>query len=289
MPRMGRSSRWLFLVSVITVAVLIGWGGPRMVSAGPTDDGIVLAPHRAIYDLKLADSRQKRSLESVRGRILYDFSGSACEGYALKFRQVTELDSGEGKVAISDLRSTTWEDGSAKAFRFNSENFLNQEEAEAVDGLGERRSDGVAVSLTRPQRKKFDVGNVVFPTEHMRRIIAAARAGQTLLEVSVYDGSETGEKVYQSLSVIGGRIAPDAPKPADLAPGEAALSGQARWPVTVSYFDKDAHGGEQTPVYAIAFEVYENGVSRALKLDYGDFAVSGDLTNLEMKDVKPCH
>ena len=63
-----------------------------------------LAPHIAIYDLKLTSSRGKRALESVRGRIVYDFSGSACDGYALNFRQVTELDSGEGKVALSDLR-----------------------------------------------------------------------------------------------------------------------------------------------------------------------------------------
>ena len=54
---------------------------------------------------------------SARGRILYDFSGNACEGYALQFRQVSELDNGEGKVTLSDLRSTTWEDGAAKKLR----------------------------------------------------------------------------------------------------------------------------------------------------------------------------
>src|SRR5580704_4493808 len=70
--------------------------------------GIALAPHRAVYDLKLGESRGKRSLEAVRGRIVYDFAGSTCEGYALQFRQVTELDTGEGKLALSDLRSTSW-------------------------------------------------------------------------------------------------------------------------------------------------------------------------------------
>jgi hypothetical protein len=54
---------------------------------------------------------------AVRGRILYDFSGNACEGYALQFRQVSELNSGEGKVAISDLRATSWEEGEAKRLR----------------------------------------------------------------------------------------------------------------------------------------------------------------------------
>src|SRR5438128_651372 len=62
--------------------------------------GVALAPHRAIYDLKLGQSKGNRSLAAVRGRIVYDFSGSACEGYSLSFRQVTELDNGEGKVAV---------------------------------------------------------------------------------------------------------------------------------------------------------------------------------------------
>ena len=39
----------------------------------------------------------------------------------------------------------------------------------------------------------------MFPTEHVRRIIAAAREGKTLLQVAVYDGSDTGEKVYDTL------------------------------------------------------------------------------------------
>ena len=65
----------------------------------------------------------------------------------------------------------------------------------------------------------------------------------------------------------------------------------ARWPVTISYFgsDKAAAGGEITPDYAIGFELYQNGISRALSLDYNDFVVTGKLTSLEFKPIKPCH
>src|SRR5215470_4513010 len=72
--------------------------GACFVAAPAAGAGIALAPHRAVYDLKLLKSHGKRSVEAVRGRILYDFAGSACEGYALQFRQVSEIDSGEGKV-----------------------------------------------------------------------------------------------------------------------------------------------------------------------------------------------
>ena len=91
----------------------------------------------------------------MRGRILYDFSGNACEGYALQFRQVSELDSGEGKSALSDLRSTTWEDAAAKKFRFNSENLLNDQQTDAVDGHAERNGEAVAVSLTKPKDEEL--------------------------------------------------------------------------------------------------------------------------------------
>ena len=55
--------------------------------------------------------------------------------------------------------------------------------------------------------------------------------------------------------------------------------------MTISYFDRAAgeKRGEQTPIYAISFEMYENGISRALRLDYGDFVIGGEMTSLEMK------
>ena len=99
-----------------------------------------------------------------------------------------------------------------------------------------------------------------------------------------------GEKIYDTLTIIGKAIAPDAQKPADAIAKEAAFAGMTRWPVTISYFDRAAgeKGGEQTPVYAITFELYENGVSRALLLDYGDFVLTGEMTSIELKDAKPC-
>ncbi len=251
-------------------------------------NSIPLASHLAIYDLKLAQSKGRQSLEAVRGRIVFDFSGSACAGYDLKFRQVTELDNGEGKQAVSDLRSTTWEDGGAKSFRFSSQNYLNDQLVDGVDGTADRASDGVTVKLSKPEQKRFDAGVVSFPTEQMRKIIAAARADKTLLDLGVYDGSENGQKVYQSLTVIGKTILPDDRKPTDAAAQQQALAHMKRWPVTISYFEKGGHTGEQTPIYTISFELYENGISRALVLDYGDFAVRGEMTSLELRDSPAC-
>lgn len=257
----------------------------------PSDSTIAMVPHRAIYDLTLAETRGNTQVVGVRGRILYDFDGSACEGYTLRFRQVSELDSGEGKVSTSDLRSTTWERGDAKSFKFSSQNFVDENLVDSVDGKAEHGTAATAVDLRKPERKMLDVdAAVVFPTQHMVRVIEAARAGKTILEFPVFDGSDTGEKVYDTMTVIGRKMAPGERRHDDAAATETRLANVARWPVTISYFEqgKAPSAGEQTPVYAIGFELYENGISRQLTLDYNDFVVTGKLSALEFKASKPC-
>jgi EipB-like len=284
MTILGRPVLWAVVAS--TAVVVAGGFGARRATALPP--AVELASHRAVYDLTLAQTRGNSTV-AARGRILYDFSGNACDGYALQFRQVSELDNGEGKVTLSDLRSTSWEDAAAKKFVFKSQNYLNETLIDAVDGQAERGSDKVAVALSKPEDKKFDLeAAIAFPTDHMRRIIEAARAEKTILELPLYDGSDKGEKVYNTLTIIGHAIAPNERLPGDAAAGKDALASLRRWPVTVSYFDKTANPGDQAPVYSIKFELYENGVSRALLLDYNDFSISGELTSIELRDSKPC-
>jgi hypothetical protein len=281
------------LIPVVLAAALGAAATYHPAAAAPPADKVLLAPHRAVYDLKLSKSHGSRGIQAVRGRILYDFSGNACDGYNLEFRQVSELESEEGKPALSDLRSTTWEDGAARRFRFSSQNKLNDERNDVVDGHAERTAQAVDVDLSKPAAKTFTVPvGAVFPTEHMRRIVVAAREGKTILEFPVYDGSETGEKLYNTLTVIGRPIAPGAKPPADAAAKTPELTKLTRWPVTISYFDQlpesAQQAGEQTPVYSIGFELYENGISRGLVLDYNDFTITGELSSLEMKKEKAC-
>ena len=201
---------------------------------------VVLVPHRAIYDLSLGETRGNSQIAGVRGRILYDFDGNACEGYSLEFRQVSELDTGEGKVSTSDLRSTTWEGADAKST--NSRRRIMSTKASSIRSTAMPNTirDKTAVDSRQSREQKsldLDAG-VVFPTEHMVRVIKAARDGKTILNFPVYDGSETGEKVFDTLTVIGHKIAPDERKHDDAAAGEPKLAAVPRWPVTISYFDK---------------------------------------------------
>jgi EipB-like len=277
--------------SVLAIAAAVFASGLAGGEAKAAAGGPFLA-HQALYELSLVKSRGSNSINSARGRILYNFSGSVCEGYTSEFRQVSELDSGEGKMTLSDLRSTSWEDGAGKSYRFKIDTRMNDTDTSPVDGVAERTGDHVTVKLKQPVAKTFTLdGDTVFPTEQIQRIIAAARASKSVLELQVYDGSDNGEKVYNTLSVIGQPIPGSrtiaAPDPSTANDSMKALT---RWPVTVSYYDRDAQAkdGEQTPVYAMSFELFENGVSRALMLDYNDFVISGAMGKFDVKDSKPC-
>ena len=91
--------------------------------------------HQALYELKLVKSRGSNAISGARGRILYNFSGNACEGYSSEFRQVSELDSGEGKLTLSDLRSHSWEDGAGKSYRFKIDSRMNDADSAPIDGM----------------------------------------------------------------------------------------------------------------------------------------------------------
>jgi hypothetical protein len=247
---------------------------------------IPLAPHRAVYDLTLVKSKGLKAPTSAKGRIAYDFSGSACEGYVANFRQLVELEPVEGPQRVTDMHSATFEDGDAKTFRFQIDTRVDGQQNEDIDGSVARAADGaLSVRLQKPKIGNFDLDrDILFPTEHMMKILGAAHAGQTILQAKVFDGSETGEKVYDTLTVIG-RPADDIAS--EEAAHNAALNGLSRWPVAISYFDRDK--ADDVPAYVMSFDLYENGIARALKIDYGDFVLAGEMTSLEvLTEQHPC-
>jgi hypothetical protein len=269
------------LVVPPAAALLVALSAPTLAQKG----GAPLAPHRATYELSLLKATGSKAPTSARGRIAFDFSGSACDGYTQEFRQLTEIQPPEGETRVSDMRSTTFEDAGGRKFRFRMTTRGGRGGQEEVDGsAGLSRDGALSVELKRPRRAKLDLAQgVLFPTEHLRRVIVAARSGERLFETRVYDGSDNGDRVYDTLAVIGKPPSEAAPEKAAQA---SALKGLTRWPVSISYFDsgkKDA-----PPNYVLSFDLYENGIARALRLDYGDFVLAGEMTELDVRPAAEC-
>ena len=262
--------------------------GPAIVPNATLPAGtpqVPLANHRAAYKITLFKSIGAKSPTFANGRVSYEFTGSSCDGYSQVFRQVTELQPAEGATRVSDMRSATFEDGDEKGFSFDVKTAIDEGAPDIVDGRASKKKDVLAIQLSKPSAQTVDVDDqVLFPTAHLKRIIAAAKAGQRILSVKVFDGSDDGKKVYDTTTVIGHPLS----NPADDmgAAHIVAMDAMTRWPVSISYFDESRKDGE--PAYTLGFELYENGVSRALRFDYGDFVLGGELTSLEMLPTGAC-
>ena len=263
---MRMRSGWIFLALALSV-------GASQARADGT-----LAAHRAAYNISLATGTGAQAPVSASGLIAYEFRGSRCAGYASNFRQVTVLQKSEGKAISADTKATMFEDGQGRTLQFQVDSSGSDSPTDPIEGKAARSDGGdVSVNLAKPTAQKIDLGSdILFPTQHIARIIENAKAGASTLQARVFDGSDTGSKIYDTMTVIGKAGA----GPAEDASNSEALKGLARWPVTISYFD--AAKKDSAAEYILTFDLYENGVSGSLKLDYGAFALAAHLVQIEL-------
>jgi hypothetical protein len=279
------SRRWLAALAI---------GAALKLAAAPTWAGaqhVVLAPHRAIYEMTLAVARGGAGVTAVSGRMVYELTGSACEGYTQNMRFVTQMTNQKGAVTLTDLRSSSWEEGSGKRFRFNSSQFRDEKPTEATAGDAARANtaDAAKVELTKPVSKHLALPQrVYFPIQHSIALLDAANRGKRFFRADLYDGSEKGEKVYDTISVIGRVVPAGGNRKLARVKNAERLDSIAAWPVSIGYFEPNSDKTDAVPVYELSFWFFENGVSRKLFIDYGEFAIHGELAQISFHEPSKC-
>jgi hypothetical protein len=275
----------------LTAAIFLGGLGASGLHAQGVTAAASLAPHRAIYDMSLATSRSGSSISAVKGRMVYELTGSACDGFTQSMRFVTEMTSGEGAATTSDLRSSSWEDATGTRFRFNSTQLRDDKEPEltAGDAKRDKFEADLSVALSAPDKKTISLKpKTYFPVQHSIALLDAAKSGKSVFRADLFDGSEQGQKVYDTNSLIGGPVTAKVRKALSPAKNAEKLDGLNAWPVSISYYEQGAEKADAVPVYELGFLYYENGVSRKLMIDYGEFAIRGELAEITFFDAAKC-
>ncbi len=273
------------LTGALALATVLG---PAETAAAASS--VRLVPHRAVYEMSLGVTRNSASVTTVRGRMVYEMTGNACDGWTQNMRLVTEMTTAEGQPILSDVRSSTWEDGIANLFRFNTAQLRDQKTGDATKGEAKRIPNGpVTVELTKPSKATVTLpAGAYYPVQHSIALLEAARAGKATLRADLYDGSEKGDKAYDTLARIGRKTDTAVIKALPVMKGAAQLEALAAWPVSISYFEPGKDKQDATPVYELSFLFFENGVSRKLVIDYGDFSIKGEITDLELMEPSKC-
>jgi hypothetical protein len=277
------------LAFALVFAIPLGAGASSQAEALAAKESTKLVPHRAIYEMSLDDARSASGITGIDGRMVFEFTGSECDGYSLNMRMVTQMTDSQGQTNMTDLRSSTWEQGDGQKFRFQSAQYLNDKLGDVTIGRAIRNAPDAAVkvNISQPARGELDLPDrVLFPTQHSMRLIDAAQSGQSMLQAQLYDGSEKGQKVYETTAFIGKSIAAGTDTGLEQVAKDKGLAELVSWPVSIGYFE--ATGGDLTPSYQIDFRLYANGVSRELLIDYGDFSIHGTLSSLEYLKAEEC-
>lgn len=245
-----------------------------------------LQAHRAVYDLTLNKASDRSGITGISGRMVYEFNGSACEGYTVKFRFVTQIVTNDN-TRLTDQQTTTFEDAEGKTFSFVTKSFVDQNLDKEVKGIATKDAKGLKVDIDKPEKNSLELAATQFPTQHLVELIGKAEKGENFYQTNLFDGSEDANKVMTTTVVVGKKTEADKTDPE--APALAKLATDKYWPVDIAYFDDSAQNGEEVPEYRISFKLHENGITRDLTMDYGDFSMTGKLVNLSLFDqTKPC-
>lgn len=255
--------------------------------------GVGLSPHQAVYEITLERAANSSGIADMSGRMVYELVGGACSGYTQKMRFVTRVVDREGQSVVNDLRTSSWEDAAGRNMRFLQSQYRGRELTETTEGTVDRTTatGDIEVELSQPTTRAIALdGPVYFPIQHSVELLKAAREGRRQFPARLYDGSEQGETVYETSTFIGKAL-----------PGETAmagvpaavrqatrLEGLSAWPVAISYYEAKSKGTDAAPNYELAFRFHDNGVSSNLFIDYGDFAIRGELRELKMLEPEAC-
>jgi len=247
-----------------------------------------IVPHRAIYDLTLLRANEGASLQSASGKLAFEIDGSSCDGFTVNFRMATKYRQDDGSAALIDTLTTTFENAGATELRHQLKESVNGKVRD-TDRISFNRktpdAEGTGEMKSKPDETFTVPAGAALPMQHQLKLMALGEAGGGRDSSIVFDGSD-GAKAFRAISFVGrpkppGSVARDAANPAAVA-----LKGDVAWPMTVSYYALD--GDSETPEYQVSFDMYDNGVATGLVLDYGDFALSGKLTDLKLLDKPSC-
>lgn len=242
-------------------------------------------PHRAVYDMALASVKNGANIIGVSGRMLFEWR-DVCDGWAVQQHLRLHFVYAEGEE--SDVTSTelTWEAKDGKRYTFNIRRVSDGKETERFVGKATLGKNGGTVTYTVPEKKEMSLPpGTLFPSAHTEMILEKAMAGEKLFTRRIFDGSD--EVGSDDVSVF---INPPRAyvQETDTDPKlkSKPLLNETAWPVRMAFFKINTETGE--PDYEMNLELLSNGVARKMLIDYGDFSVTGILSDVEPMPPSGC-
>ena len=263
----------------LTVAVLVA--AASLCAAAPGGAAEIM-PHRALYTMSLARAGGDAGVTGASGTMAYQW-GETCDGWTVEQRYRLKMgyaDSQDVNIASSFV---TWESKDGLRYRFNQKETRNGQENDEIRGTAQLDGPGEGGSAVfeKPEGKSFKLPKgALFPSAHTIMLIDKAKAGENFISKQVFDGATVDGSVLVS-AVIGPKIEPDAE-----SAKKSPLLNHPGWRVRLAFFPADTKAEE--PDYELGMLLLDNGVSRDMVIDYGDYAIRAKLDDIEALSKPHC-
>ncbi len=236
-----------------------------------------LASHRAAYRLTLDSARSASDVQGAQGAMYYEVT-DLCEAWAVRQRFTLTVTSRSGSSYEMASDYVTWEAKDGSRLRFRLRQTTDGQVSQAVAGEARRTAPAEAgtIRYTEPDEEEIElVAGALFPMAHTAAVLAAGADGKRVFAVPVFDGTVT-EGAQDTNAAITARLEPGAANGSRWAPLAALPSFRMR----IAFFETGSASGQ--PEYEVAMRYWANGVADELKMDFGEFIVGGELSELEM-------
>ncbi len=237
--------------------------------------GADISPHRALYTMTLGSVRYDSGVVDARGTMAYQW-GETCGGWTIEQHYRLKMRYAESRAVDITSSFVTWESKDGLRYRFNQRQTRNGEVDQEI--RGDARLDGPGkggiVEFSKPEQETMKLApGVLFPSAHTILLIDKAQEGENFISRLVFDGA-ADENAVQVSAVIGTKVALD-PASAKLSP----LLERPGWRVRLAFFPVDPNAEE--PDYELGMDLLDNGISRDMVIDYGDYTIRAKLDDIE--------
>jgi hypothetical protein len=273
---------------------------------------VEIAAHRALYTMTLASSKTDSGVTGAQGEMGYEW-GESCDGWTVEQRYELTINYAESQDVKINSSFVTWESKDGLRYRFNQKETRNGTVDEEIRGSAQLDGPGKGGTITfekpQPQTMKLPPG-ALFPSAHTILLIQKAEAGENFISRQVFDGA-TVEGAVLVTAVIGPKIEPNtkagddpkaspgkvgpAPKPTTNAKDDPNADANSLndpvlqrpgWKVRLAFFPADLKSDE--PDYELGMLLLDNGVSRDMDINYGDYTIKAKLKKIEALGKPHC-
>jgi hypothetical protein len=226
-----------------------------------------IVPHVADYTITLEKRHQDNDLQNITGTMRYSLRHT-CDAWVSDYTANMDFSMVRNRIeSQNSLSFVELHDG--KTFQYAVRHEENGRLTKNSKGVVENKGDKMSViyrDMSGESKTHVIEAGILFPTNHLKKIIEKAKSGTFFFTDSVFDGSDN-EGYYRISSLT---------KPIN----------DNEWRVSMAFFDAMEKTAE--PDYEMTFSLPESGILKDIVISYPNFTVRQSMTSVKLLERAAC-